>query len=406
LIIIAKGKSKKKEETKDMISKLAKILVVALFVAGFFTAASMESAAWEQGKLKVVPAVKYDQQWDSNIFYDRDDPQHDWIFVTTPGILGEFGFGPEGMHKVKADYKVELGAFARFDDQNYGNHDLNTGLGLDFDRYTLDVNNRFQFTSDRAGTEFNNRVLRKIDTFDAVMGWHFNKMDFDTGYRFYIVDYLSDTLDSIDYYQNEGWITGYVQVAPKTKALLEFDYQNIQYPDASGRNGNAYAILTGLKGQITSKVEGTVKVGYKYKDYNSSRQKDYSNYVSGIELFYDMSQRVDMRFSYFREPYESTYSNNNYYIGDHFKYNVTYDLGRNFTAILDTFWFHNQYKAAGVGEENKRADNEWQVAPRLEYKWKEYVVLGAGYKFHQRESNIGSRRYDQHVINADVTLMF
>jgi polysaccharide biosynthesis protein VpsM len=389
-----------------MRSKLTKIFFLAFFASGIFLGLAAESIAWEKGNLKIVPWVKYDQQWDSNIFYDRENPQHDWIFVTTPGIIGEFGFGPEGMHKVKADYKVELGAFARFDDQNYGNHDLNTGIALDFDKYTFDVNNRFQFTSDRAGTEFTNRVLRKINTFDAVMGWHFNKIDFDTGYRFYMVDYLSDTLKSIDYYTNEGWITGYVQVAPKTQALLEFNYKNLQYPDASGRNANAYAILTGVRGQITGKVSGTAKIGYKYKDYNSSTQKDYSNYVAGIDLYYDMSQRVDMTFSYYRQPYESTYSNNNYYIGDHFRYNIKYDLGKNFTAILDAFWLHNNYKNAGVGEANKRKDNEWQLAPRLEYKWKEFMVIGGGYKFHQRESNIGSRRYDQHVVNADITLMF
>jgi len=396
----------KKEETKDMKSKLTKILVLSIFAAGLFTVCAGESIAWEKGSLKIVPSAKYEQRWDSNIFYDREDPQHDWIFITTPGIMGELGFGPEKKHKVIADYKVELGAFARYDDQNYGNHDLRTAINLDFDKYTLDTSNRFQFTSSRAGTEFNNRVLRKIDTFDTVLGWHYNKLDFDTGYRFYIVDYLSDTLDSIDYYQNEGWITGYVQVAPKTKALLEFDYQNIQYPDSSGRNGNAYAILTGVKGQITGKLEGTAKIGYKYKDYNSSTQKDYSNYVAGVDLFYDMNKRVDMSFSYYREPYESTYTNNNYYTGDHLTYNVKYDLGRNFTAILDTFWFHNVYKASGTGEVNKRQDNEWQIAPRLEYKWKNYVVVGGGYKFHQRESNVGSRRYDQHVVNADITLMF
>ncbi len=389
-----------------MRSKLTKILVLGFFMAGVLITPVMESLAWEKGNLKVVPSVKYDQVWDSNIFYDRDNPQHDWIFITTPGIMGELGFGPSAKHKVWADYKVELGAFARFNDQNYGNHDLNTGFGLDFERYTLNANNRFQFTSDRAGTEFTNRVLRRINTTDAVLGWHFNKIEFDTGYRFHMVDYVSDTLDRLDYYQHEGWITGYLQIAPKTQALLELNYQHIYYPDASGRDANAYAVLTGLRGEITPKITGTVKGGFKYKDYKRSSVKDYVNFVTGIDLHYDMNQRVDMTFSYFRQPYESTYANNNYYSGDHFRYNLTYDLGKDFFAILDAFWFHNRYPTAAPGESKKRRDNQWRVAPRLEYHWKEYIVVGGGYAFQQRESNIGNRRFDQHMVNADITLMF
>jgi hypothetical protein len=388
-----------------MRSRFTKMLVLTVFSAGTILMTT-QADSWEKGHTKIVPSVKYAQVWDSNIFYDRENPHHDWISVTTPGIMGEFGFGPEGKHKILADYKVELGAFYKYNDQNYGNHDLNTGISLDFDKYTFDTNNRWQFTSDRAGTEFSSRTLRKIDTYDAVLGLHYNKIDFDLGYRFYIVDYLSDTLKQLDYYQNEGWITGYVQVAPKTKALLEFVYQNLQYWNTGGRNANAYQILTGLKGQVTSKIEGTVKVGYGFKDYSSSSQKDFHNFVAGIDLFYDMNERVDMTLSYYRQPYESTYSNNNYYTGDHINYNLRYDLGNNFTGILDMFWFHNAYKNAGVGESNKRADNEWEVSPRLEYKWKEYIVLGGEYTFHQRESNIGSRRYDQHVIQADIRLMF
>lgn len=388
-----------------MISKMAKMLVLGVFLAGTL-AVPQEALSWEKDNIKIVPSVKYAQVWDSNVFYERNNPKSDWISVTTPGILGVYSFGPGKVHNIYADYKVELGAFYKYNDQNYGNHDLNTGMELDFDTYTFDTNNRFQFTSDRAGTEFTSRTLRKINTYDAVLGFHYNKMEFDIGYKNYLVDYLSDTLKQLDYYMNQGWITGYIQVAPKTQALLEFVYQNYQYPDTGGRNANAFQILTGVRGDITGKLTGTVKLGYGFKDYSSSSQNDYHGFVSGMDLFYDATERIDMRLSYYRQPYESTYSNNNYYTGDHISYNLTYDLGNDFTATLDAFWFHNSYSSPGVGEDKKRRDNEWEVSPRLEYKWKEYIVIGGEYKFHQRESNIGSRRYDQHVIQTDITVMF
>ena len=390
-----------------MKSRSCIIIAVAVVMVGIFSFA-LTASAWEKGHIKVIPSVKYQQRWDSNVFYDRDDPQHDWMSITTPGIIGEFGFGPEGKHKLRVDYSVELAAFYRFTDQNYGNHNLDTGAFLDFEDYTLDLNNNFKFTSSRAGTEFQSRNLRKEDTATAVLGWHYNKIDFDTGYKFYVVDYLSDTLNALDYYYNEGWITGYVQVAPKTQALLEFDYKNLQYWNTGGRNANAFAILTGVRGKITQKIDGTVKIGYKSKLYNgvATSSNDFYGFTAGMDLFYDMNERVDMTLSFYREPYESTYGNNNYYIGDHLLYGLVYDIGNNFTGILNSFWYHNSYESPGFGESEKRMDNEWEIMPRLEYAWKEYLVVGFDYKFHQRASNMHSRGYTQHVVDADVKLMF
>ena len=385
--------------------KLFAVLTVMIFAAGCLIPAQTASA-WEYGHSEINPWFKSELQYDSNIFYDRDDPDWDWIWIETPGIDGKFGFGPEAKHNIFAQYKVDLGIFTRHSDQNYGNHDLFTGGHLDFDNITVDVDNRYLFTSSRAGTEFDNRNLRKDDTFNAVVGLHFNKIDFDIGYRYFWRDYLSDTLDNIDRYENEGWITGYVQVAPKTQALFEFDYKNIQYWNTNERNANAFSWLIGVRGQITPKIVGLAKAGYKIKNYNSSSANDFSNFIAHIDLIYDMNERTDMSFSYHREPFESTYVNNNYYTGDHFNWNIEYNMGYNFVGLFDAMYMHNAYPSSGIGEANKRTDHIWSVAPRLEYHWREMIVLGTGYKFKQRSSNIGSRRYDDHITNVDAKIMF
>ncbi|MBD3296256.1 MAG: outer membrane beta-barrel protein [Candidatus Omnitrophica bacterium] len=388
-----------------MKKKTLSFLVLIMFLAGTVLLPGTASA-FEQGSWKLEPSFKTEEKWDSNIFYDTEDPDSDWITVLTPGIYGEWNFGQADKHKAFAGYDVDIGLFGEYTDQNYGNHNAYGGVNLDFNKMTFDANNRFQFTSSRAGTEFQRRILRKIDEANFVAGWHYNKIDFDTGYQFFITDYLSDTLDQIDFYHNKVWVTGYIQIAPKTQALLELNYKNIQYPDASGRNGNAYAALTGIKGDITAKITGVAKAGFKVKDYNSSDANDFANFIAHIDLMYDMNERVDMMFSYHREPYESTYTNNNYYTGDHFKYNLTYDIGRNFVGKFDSFFFHNAYTSPGPGENEDRTDFEWEARPRLEYHWKEWAVFGGGYTFHQRASNVYSRKYDQHVVSADVKFMF
>jgi len=362
--------------------------------------------AWEKGAVKVDSFFKTQEQWDSNVFYDHDDPQHDFITILTPGIAGEYGFGVGKKHKIWTKYLCEMGIFGKYDEQNYGNHDAQGGIFLDMDKYTVDVNNRFQFTSDRAGTEFENRTLRKIDTLNAVVGWNFNKFSFDTGYQFYIVNFLSDVLDGFNRYENTGFITGYIEIAPKTKGLLEFTYTNLQYPDASGRNGNAYRGMAGVKGDITAKLTGIAKAGYKYKAYENSTMEDYSNAAAEIALVYAINDKMDTTFSYTREPFESTYSNNNYYIGDHFLGAYNYRFGNGFLFKTEGMYFHNDYPNVGSGETKKRRDDEWAVGPRLEYAWKEWIVVGIEYKFHQRHSTITLRTYDENVVSSDVMFKF
>ena len=381
-------------------------VLVSLAVCLVFSSGA--AYAWEQGHAKVNVGFNALQKWDSNVFYDSSDERSDFETVLTPSITGEFGFGAEGKHKVFADYKVDLGMFGKYHDQNYGNQDVKGGIALDFADYTLDVDNRFQFTSSRAGTEFTNRVLRKIDTLNAVVGWHYNKLDFDTGYQFYIVDYLSDTLDNLYRYENSAWVTGYVEVMPKTKGLLEVYYKNIQYPDASGRNGNQIDVVAGLKGEITAKLTGIIKAGYGYKHYDAKENKDFSNPVAHVALLYAFNDRTDLLFSYNRAAYESVYANNNYYTGDHFLANINYRFGgqlQNFIAKGEAMYFHNAYPKSGVNEEVKRRDNEWAVGGGLDYIVKEWLAFGAGYRYHARESNI-DRQYGQHVISAHGTLKF
>ena len=180
--------------------KITAAIILVIFALG--TILSSTAFAWEQGNTKVLTSFKAREEYDTNIFYDRYDPNFDWITILTPRISGEQGFGAAGKHKAKLDYKVDLGIFGKYKDQNYGNHDAYGQLLLDFEKVSVDVNNRFQFTSSRAGTEFESRNLRKIDTFQTILGWHFNKFDLDTGYQFYIVDYLSDTLQAFNYFEN------------------------------------------------------------------------------------------------------------------------------------------------------------------------------------------------------------
>ena len=388
-----------------MKSKLFAILILSVFALSSVLFVGTASA-WEKDNIKIVPALKVEERWDSNIFLDPSDEKDDFITILTPSIFGEYSFGSSDRHKAKVDYKVDLGMFGKYHDQNYGNHDVLGELELNFNDYTLTVSDNFLYTSSRAGTEFENRNLRKENTGKVVLGADYNKFAFDVGYSNYLVYYHSDTLESLNRHENSVWGTGYVQVMPKTKALLEYMYRRIDYPDASGRDANVHAGMVGVTGDLTSKITGTTKVGYKYKGYVDSSRDDFSGFIAHTSLSYDPTDRVNVFIAYEREPFESIYANNNYYTGDHVTAAVNYKFGGGFIAKVDGKYFYNAYPEVRAGDSKKRKDHIWGAGAGLDYFWKEWLVAGVGYEFNQRASNINSRDYDQHIIKCDVKVMF
>ncbi len=389
-------------------TKIFKLALAVVFLACILPLAET-AGAMGLGQSEVNVGVTVKEQYDSNLFYDRTDPQHDFITLFIPTLAGKYDFGPEGKHNIWANYLGEFAVFGEHTKQNYGNHDARAGVDLDFNRYTIDISNRFQFTSSRAGTEFDTRTLRKIDTATAVLGLDFNKLTYDIGYDYYIVEYLSNTLKAINRYENSVWGAGYIEIQPKTKFLVEFDYKNIKYKSASGRNANAYKILAGVKGDLTAKLTGIIKSGYGIKKYKSSTNKDFSSGVAHIALLYAFNDRTDITFSYNREAFEAIYVNNNYYIGDHFLTDINYRFGgqfRDLAAKGEFMLLHNYYPQEAPGIDKERDDFEWAAGIGLNYTVKEWISAGVGYRFHQRASNLGNRRYDQHVVDVKMNVMF
>jgi hypothetical protein len=296
--------------------------------------------------------------------------------------------------------------FAEYNDQNYGNHNLLGEIDLDLNDYAIKVRDNFLFTSSRAGTDQDSRNLRKENTVETIWSAVFNKLTFDVGYSNYIVEYLSDILKALNRFENSVRTTAYIQIQPKTQVLVEYKYRNIQYPaaSASGRDGNANSGMVGVKGEITSKITGIAKAGYKYQDYQNG--EDYSAPIAFVSLDYSATERMNVLFSYERNALESSYSGSNFYSADHFSADIKYDLGRNFTAKALGEYFRNAYDKRAPGEADKRTDNIFGVGCGLDYKIKEWALLGIGYHYRQRVSTIGSREYDQHVLSANIKMAF
>lgn len=387
-----------------MRSKLLAVLVIAAFAISLAPATVAE--AWEKGKMKVITTGEVAGQYDSNVFYDPDDEKHDWIGIIRAGIAPEVGFGAEGKHKLSGNYMFEGGVFSEYDDQNYGNHDLFGELFLDFNKWSITANDRFLFTSSRAGTEFARRTLRKENTVRTILGLHMNKFDFDFGYENYLITYHSDSLRQLDHYDNSAFVTGYYKVTEKTKALLDYKYTYIDYRHADGRNANVNRVMAGAQGQLAPKVTGIAKAGFKSKKYQDSNNKDFDGFVAYVALSYDPSERWNILASYEREPFESTYTQNNYYTGDHVTGAITYKFHEKWKAIADGQYFYNNYPEYNNVDNLERTDHIWSAGGKLEYTWKEMITLAAGYRFKQRESNLNSRDYDDHLVEASIKAMF
>ena len=109
-------------------TKIFKLALAVVFFACILPLAET-AGAMGLGQSEVNVGVTVKEEYDSNLFYDRTDPQHDFITLFLPTLAAKYDFGPEGKHNVWANYLGEFAVFGEYDKQNYGNRSEERRVG-------------------------------------------------------------------------------------------------------------------------------------------------------------------------------------------------------------------------------------------------------------------------------------
>ncbi|MDD5130131.1 MAG: outer membrane beta-barrel protein, partial [Candidatus Omnitrophica bacterium] len=357
------------------------------------------------GQARFKTAVTVSETFDDNIFLTPSDKKSDYITELNPQIFMDLPFGIDERHNFQVLYDVQLGSYADHNSQNYQDQALTSLLNFKLPFGYFAIRDFFNKTSSRAGTEFTNLIRRTDNQADALLGIEFNKLANEFNYTHFTRHFNSRDYTPYNYTEDVGTSTTYYQLFPKTKALFEYNYGNIDYTSDNSRDGYFNQYRFGFKGDLTGKTIGIIKVGYQDRKYNDDSEQGWSHFVAEFGLMSQLSDRTKLTLRFIDTAIESVYDNNNYYNNNSLVIELNQGLAGHLSLNALFGVDRNLYPEVGTIVDKKRKDTILTGGLGLEYQVKDWVKAGLNYQYREDISNIDPQDYNQNQVMASITFM-
>ena len=191
-------------------------------------------------------------------------------------------------------------------------------MNLDFPGGLLvNVNNVFSKSTEAPLSDVTGPVKNLQDVLRSSVEYRLaERYSIALSHNLYYINYLQQQDEFLDRVENRVGLTGYYRIFPKTDVLLEPGYGRIQYLQSSStnRNANNYDILVGVRSEPTARLRGLTKVGYLFRDPTQVGGKSFSGVVTTNQWGYQMTDKTSLTLTFERRPFESSFTNNDFFI--------------------------------------------------------------------------------------------
>ena len=368
-------------------------------------------------KFTLRPMSRVQEQCDSNVFLTKDNKKADW--ATTFDVGGEAEMKMDKLHLL-AGYVFDMNRYAIYSNQDSYNHTAIAKADYEFTNFDVVVDNKFKKFSDISGTEVTVRIPRIKNVLSAdVMSTNLGKVRFDSGYDYIIEDYLSNyplilngqnlTYREVESRRENVFREEFThETFPKTSLLAEVDGGFIDYNNNYRPNSYFVQGLTGLKGEVLKDAVATLKVGYRFQDYNQSGYKDFSNVVLVGDIAKKFGAKNTVTLSGERSVQESTYANMNYFVLNDVGLGYVYQYNDKLSLHLGGSFQRNQYPTETTenGLTAKRYDDFYVGACGLRYDIRQWLSAAVSYQFTKRQSKFDTFDYIDNLFSWSAAVQF
>ncbi|MFH1039266.1 MAG: outer membrane beta-barrel protein [PVC group bacterium] len=344
-----------------------------------------------QGKLVIHPRLTLRGEYDDNIFLSDRGAEDDLIGILIPGVSVEL---PWDNNYLFLDYQAFLHYYKDHTDQNHQDHRLQGLCSLVFSPLTLKIEDLFWKTSSRENTDFSNLVKRIENTGSIALLYAANAFELQGRYKNFYQDYDENSYRPYDHMEHYGILTGFYQVAPKTKALIEYTYDRIVYREDRDRDGYYNEVRGGFVGELASKLTGTAKVGYQSRQYyDDSVWDDYDGIVGYVLLEQVFSRNSDLRVGWERSTHESTWERNSYYLLNKGWLAYSQQLAHKIRGFARIQYSNYRYPQESAFYGKKRRDDIWKPEAGIQYQIQAWLSAEFRYIYKVRDSNLPGKDY-------------
>ncbi|OGS18324.1 MAG: hypothetical protein A3J83_06565 [Elusimicrobia bacterium RIFOXYA2_FULL_40_6] len=348
---------------------------------------------------------------DSNIYYEKNDPQSSMITSFIPGL--NF-LAVNNQNKLALDYSADIMNYSYSPSTNNAtNQTINALIDMTFPvGLSLKFRDTYKDTSDAPSSELVKRIKRTQNTIAGDVGYKINRLfsaDIvlnQTKHDYSQAEYkpLYNRLES------ETGLIVFYGVSPKTSALLEYGSGKIAYDDENNLNDSTYSnIKLGLKGALTPKTVGIFKVGSqsrKYDFYTVNTSTDFSTIVLSLTSKTDFSKMTSLSLTINRDIQESVFLNNLYYLSTGLSAELNQKIGSSWATIVSARYEMGDYPNTTVAGVAKRADTNNVMGIAFQYSTMEWLSASIGFSSKSRSSNYTDLNYTDTVTNLGIKAIF
>jgi hypothetical protein len=359
---------------------------------------------------KITPFLSQRIEYESNVFQVESGAQGSTIFKTIPGFTLELPFG--GRHRFDLGFRTEILRYVALESQNTENYFVLARLGFDFPGgLKVSLKEDFSKTNDPPNTELTGPIENTTNILTPSVEYAITRRyALGLEYSWTKVNFAEDSgVTGLDRNEHLVSLTGYYRIQPKTDLLAGFAYGRKDFENEEFRNVNRYIGYVGVRGDITSRLSSSLRVGFESRQPVQSNLTEYNGLVANGDISYLPTERTKLTLYLERSTQESEFQSNLWYLANLVSLSVEHFFTPKFLVTGRVYGGSNDYP-----DKSQKVDlsfdwrQDWLVGVGFgaEYQIQRWLAVSADYTFTRRDSNFDTLSFKDHVVGGKVTLSF
>ena len=381
------------------------------------------------------PFLSLGEYYTDNLFNESDNKEDDWITVISPGLWASFpasnrqplqvttyNSAPGGLEVTRFPmevrrrfqgyglYRADITEHAHFSEEDNVFQRAEGLLNVNFrGGLSLELLDIFQIDHDPYGTGAPENP-RQLDKFTS------NLVQFMANYRItpktrvradvshYSLEF--DNTERNGFRERDDLVASlflFHRVLPKTSALLQYDYINIDYRENILSDSTEHRFLTGILWDITSKSRGTIKVGYGLRQVDQGDNRN--DLIGEARLDHRFTPKTSAYLQFTRRVEETDIADTSAVLSHRLLLGYRQRVAPRWTAAADLNYTREAYQGefTSNGETGERTDDNYGARVGLGYLFRSWLNFGLGYIYLDRNSNFDNFSYTNNTVYLTVT---
>lgn len=363
--------------------------------------------------MKVIPSLSENVQYETNVFRQRSRAESDIITRTAPGLSASMETGG-GVLRASTGVRFEILRFLELGRED-NEHTIAFGdIKLQFTKLSIGLRDDFTRTSDPPGGEFSGRINSTTNVGGAEAEYKLTQR-FSTSVKYAWTHINFDKrFDALDRDEQLGEVSVFWKFLPDADLRLGYGRAETTYkfPGIAGASKdfarNIYHV--GVRGDITSKLSSTLRIGYEQRDREGNDQREGATTIIGGDVIFTATDKTRLTLVADRSFQESIFATARYYVATSgtliVEHRFTPKISTNVRFTATDNDYPSKDNIFGDPRRKARSDTILGWGGGVDYEIAKWLLVGGEYSHSRRNSNFEQFNYKDDLFSAKISLQF